>query len=66
MKRSWTIGLGVAIAAALGGIYLTTAGHVPGGQPPLVQIDNQALSNLRAEFNRAASDTRVILLLSPT
>ena len=66
MKRSWTIGLCVLLAAAGGALYLSLAGNAPAGQPPLVEIDSRALSSLRAEFNRAASDTRVILLLSPT
>jgi len=66
MKRTWTISLCVLLAVAGGALYLAMAGHAPAGQPPLVEIDSQALSNLRVEFNRAASDTRVILLLSPT
>ena len=66
MKRSWAIGLVVLLAAVAGAIYLSRDAHSPSGQPPLVEIDNRTLSNLQAEFNRAASGTRVVLLLSPT
>ena len=35
----------------------------PAGQPPLANMD---LAALRADFNRDADRTRIILLLSPT
>ena len=38
----------------------------PAGQPPLASIDAKSLDMLRADFNRAAGEARIILLLSPT
>ena len=43
--------------------YGFASSRTPQGQPPLAPMD---LSALRAEFNRDAGVTRVILLLSPT
>ena len=43
-----------------------TPGEAPHGQPPLVTMDAAALETLKADFNRAASGTRAIILLSPT
>ena len=58
-------GLVVLIAAALAW-YRFAPGEAPAGQPSLVTIDAAALEALRAEFNRNANETRVIVLLSPT
>jgi hypothetical protein len=66
LKRAWVIGVAAALIVALAGFYLTRTGHVPAGQPPLVNMNNQALSGLRADFNRDAANFRIILLLSPT
>jgi hypothetical protein len=66
MKLARVIGLSALLLAVLGGVYFTTAGHAPPGQPPLVVVDSQTLSTLQAEFNRTADRIRVILLLSPT
>jgi hypothetical protein len=38
----------------------------PAGQPALVEIDAQALEQIKEEFNRARGRVRVIALLSPT
>jgi hypothetical protein len=37
--------------------------EAPTGQPPLASMD---LATLRADFNRTADRTRLILLVSPT
>jgi hypothetical protein len=58
-------GLIVLIAAAVAW-YRFAPGEAPVGQPPLVTIDASALEGLRGDFNRHSTDTRVILLLSPT
>ena len=58
-------GLVVLIAAVVAWARFAP-GEVPAGQPPLVNIDAAALEGLRAEFNRDANETRLILLLSPT
>jgi hypothetical protein len=66
MKRTWSIVLAAFVVVVLGGIYFTRTGHAPAGQPSLVEINSPALSALQAEFNRASTNLRVILLLSPT
>jgi hypothetical protein len=40
--------------------------NTPAGQPPLAYLDPGALAALQADFNRAAGETRIIVLLSPT
>ena len=40
--------------------------QTPGGQPPLAEMDPQSLESLKAQFNQAAGEFRVVLLLSPT
>ncbi|OFW06760.1 MAG: hypothetical protein A3H96_13925 [Acidobacteria bacterium RIFCSPLOWO2_02_FULL_67_36] len=55
----------VAIAAAFG--YVRFASHdAPAGQLPLAYLDPASLATVKADFNRAASETRIIVLLSPT
>jgi hypothetical protein len=58
-------GLVVLIAVAIAW-YRLAPGDAPAGQPPLVTIDAAALESFRADFNRYANETRVIVLLSPT
>lgn len=70
MTRSWAILLAALLTIVLGGLYflkpdLIGAGHVPAGQPPLVELNSQA-ATLQAEFNRTSDHVRVLLLLSPT
>ena len=55
-------GLVVLIVAAVAW-YRFAPGEAPPGQPPLVTIDGIALEGLRAEFNRTANETRLIVLL---
>ena len=59
----------VYVIAVLAGAmlwYLFGPRHVPPGQPPLGILSASSLEALRADFNRNADRTRVILLLSPT
>jgi hypothetical protein len=46
--------------------YRFAPGNAPAGQPPLVTLDATSLQTLRADFNRDAKQTRLIVLLSPT
>ena len=62
-RRSLWIVVGVVLVAMLG--YQLANHEAPRGQPPLVTLDAGLLPAFRADFNRAASDTRIILLLSP-
>ena len=59
----------VYVIAVLAGAmlwYLFGARQVPPGQPPLGILSASSLEALRADFNRDADRTRVVLLLSPT
>ena len=38
----------------------------PAGQPPLAYLDSTSLAALKADFNGAAGETRLIVLLAPT
>jgi len=55
----------LAIAGALAG-YLLRTPHTPSGQPALQALKGQDLAAFREDFNKAAGEVRVILLLSPT
>ena len=54
--------------ALLGAVaYVGFATHdAPAGQPPLAYLDRSSLTALKADFNRAADETRLIVLLAPT
>lgn len=55
-----------AILLGLGAWYHFNGHQAPIGQSPLEDLNAQSLDTLKSEFNRASSQTRVILLLSPT
>ena len=59
------LGVFVAIVAALFWYFLAER-RVPEGQPPLATLSAGTLDSLRADFNRDAGATRIIVLLSPT
>jgi hypothetical protein len=50
---------------ALGWFFLWSATTLQ-GQPPLTYLNGNDLKPFRDQFNRAASHTRMVLLLSPT
>ena len=56
----------LAILIAAFAWYRFAPGEAPAGQPPLVTIDASGLEAVRATFNRYESDTKLIVLLSPT
>ena len=60
----------IVLLAALGAgtfAWVRFATHyTPAGQPPLATLDNNSLATLKADFNRASGETRIIALLSPT
>ena len=67
MSRRLRITVAVAFAAVIGPVgYLLVAHRAPAGQPPLAMLDAGSMSALRTDFNAAAGETRVIVLLSPT
>ena len=59
------VGLVLVIAATVAWYRLAPV-QAPAGQPPRVTIDAAALEALRADFNRYANETRLIVLLAPT
>jgi hypothetical protein len=60
------------VAALVCAVLLALAWHyyhgsnVPAGQPPLVAVTSANFEQLRAAFNAATGEVRVVLLLSPT
>ena len=57
----------VALVAAGGLLYHRYAPRqVPKGQPPLAYLSAHGLDVLRAAFNAASDQKRLLLLLSPT
>jgi hypothetical protein len=68
-RRKLLIALVIVIATIGAGTYarVRLATHyTPAGQPTLATLDAASLATLKVEFNRAAGETRVIVLLSPT
>jgi hypothetical protein len=68
MTRRFPILLVVIVVAMTGALlwYVFGERRVPEGQPPLAALGPATLDTLRADFNREADATRVIVLLSPT
>ena len=68
MKESWKLGLVVMVAAvALAALWYQFCGqYTAAGQPPLAGLNPASLDQLRADFNAAVDETRMIVLLSPT
>jgi hypothetical protein len=60
-RRVLLVTLALIAGAALW--YNLAGSTVPPGQPPLAAMD---LAALKADFNRAADQTRILVLLSPT
>lgn len=58
-----TIAALTAIAAL---VYLYGGSQAPSGQPPLMRLTTQNLSEIQTAFNAAKTDVRLLVLLSPT
>jgi hypothetical protein len=54
----------VLLATILLGVYIQTRPRLAPGQKPLTDIQN--IETLRAQFNKDAKQTRLIILVSPT
>jgi hypothetical protein len=69
-RRSRALLLGTAAAAAVAagllGRHLFASRRTPAGQPPLTFLAGAGSGGLREAFNAAASETRILVLLSPT
>ena len=66
MTQKRALWLVFASAILMVGFYLWGSSSTPPGQPPLVSLNEVNLSQFQQSFNAAASDTRIVLLLSPT
>ena len=62
-KRSIAVLL-VLLATLFLGVYIQTRPRLASGQKPLTDIQN--IETLRAQFNKDAGKTRLIILVSPT
>jgi len=60
---AWPVG--VAFALSLGWHFLWSA-RTPNGQPPLTYLQPTDADQFKREFDRAAANSRMVLLLSPT
>ena len=56
---------GIAFALSLGWYFVWSA-RTPKGQPPLTYLQPTDADEFKHEFDRAAANTRMVLLLSPT
>ena len=67
-RRLLLLVLSIVVIIGVGALaWLNLATHyTPAGQPPLTTLDAGSLGALKAEFNRAAAGSRMIVLLSPT
>jgi hypothetical protein len=63
-KRALWLVFAVVILAIT--FYLWGSSSTPPGQPPLVSLNEGNISEFQQSFNDAVSDTRIVLLLSPT
>lgn len=57
--------LAAVIVAVLAWRHVGTH-ETPAGQPPLAALDAASIATLKADFNGASNETRLIVLLSPT
>ena len=66
-KRRKLAVIAVIVALVLAAAWYQFGGHrTAPGQPPLAELSAGSLEQLRADFNAAADQPRMIVLLSPT
>ena len=65
-RRRWIVLAALAVFLALGVQQRFFTHNSPAAQPRLAFFDAGSLDTLRADFNRAAGEVRIIVLLSPT
>jgi len=65
-RRGWLVlAIAIALTAALARQQFGTH-NTPQGQPALLHLAPQSVEALRADFNNATGDVRLIILLAPT
>jgi len=65
-KRFWVVAAIVVVAGFLMVRYFAVGHQAPSGQPKLLAITPQTLSQFETDFNGSANVERVVLLMSPT
>jgi hypothetical protein len=65
-KRLSIIAVLIFVALMTLGWHFYGGAAVPAGQPPLVSLTPANFDQLRAAFNAASGEVRIVLLLSPT
>lgn len=66
-KRQKVVLVSFVAALLIGTGWYQFGGHrTAPGQPPLAELNAGSLEQLRADFNAAADQPRMIVLLSPT
>lgn len=66
-KRRKLALIAVIVALLLAAVWYQFGGHrTAAGQPPLAELTAGSLEAFRADFNAAADQPRMIVLLSPT
>jgi hypothetical protein len=65
-KRRWSLFV-IVVVVFLAIFWSVAVNHqTPPGQPPLADVTQQSLTQLKQEFNASPDSERVVLLLSPT
>jgi hypothetical protein len=64
LSRRSIVVLLILLGTLLLGVYIQTRPRLAPGQKPLTDIQN--IATLRAQFNKDAGKTRLIILVSPT
>lgn len=65
-KRLSIIAVLASVALLILSWHFYGGAAVPAGQPPLVSLTSANFDKLRAAFNAASGEVRIVLLLSPT
>ena len=66
MTRNRALWLVFAIAILAVGLYFWGSSSTPPGQPALISLNEANVSEFQQSFNGVSSNTRIVLLLSPT
>ena len=66
MKPKYIVGAVLVALLLAAVVYLYGGGQVPSGQRPLQNVTAEGGAEIKAEFNAAKDEPRVLLLLSPT
>ncbi|HEV2342008.1 MAG TPA: hypothetical protein VGS15_09435 [Candidatus Acidoferrales bacterium] len=65
MKKRILLGAATVVAALIAAYFLLPS-HTPPPQPPMETLSAENFSDFLGAFNNDTSETRLVLLLSPT